>query len=49
MADTASIGHLSPPQMVVSHLRLAAICDFYNVKKSEPWDEIVLAFNASLN
>ena len=28
-----SLGHLSPPQMAIGHLRLAAICDFYNVQK----------------
>ena len=31
MADVASIGHLGPPQMVVGHLRPAAIWDFYKL------------------
>ena len=34
MADVASIGHLSLPQMVVSHLRPAATWEFYNVFES---------------
>ena len=31
MANEAIIGHLGLPQMAVSHLRPAAIWDFYNV------------------
>ena len=31
MVDAVSVGHLSLPQMAISHLRMLTILDFYNI------------------